>query len=383
MARDTVRVTQVVFDLHGGGMESLVAAMAQRFAGGPIVMSVVTLSGRVGRVGEATKPFLDQFHVTRPLPVLSMVMPVGVARAIRATRPDVVHLHSGAWLKGALAARMAGATRVIFTEHGREHDDPPLMRWLDRRAAARTDTIVAVSDRLARYMVDVVGVDARHLRTIPNGVDTGAFTPGAPPDELRASLGIPPEALVLGSIGRLQPVKGYDRMIEAFARLRAAGGFERPVYLVLCGDGAERPRLEAMVARLGLAEAARLPGWTERPVDFYRLLDVFALTSHSEGMSVSLLEAMACGRTPVVMDVGANAELAGSELADQVVAADDVDGFVRTAAATLASASRRARAGSIARKRAVERYGLDQMLAAYEALYRGPAVVARVEAATP
>jgi glycosyltransferase involved in cell wall biosynthesis len=370
VAGETVRVTHVVFDLNGGGMESLVAEMARRFKGGPVVLSAVTLSGREGRVGAAVRPLLERYHVLRPLPGVSMALPLGVARAIRSTRPDVVHLHSGAWYKGALAARLAGAPRVVFTEHGREHDDPALLRWLDRRAARWTDTVVAVSDRLARYLSTVVGVDPARIRTIANGVDVRCFTPGPVPAQLRAKLGVPDGALVLGSVGRLEPVKAYERLVEVGRRLSANGALGRPLVVVIFGDGSARPGLLARVRAAGLSDLVRLPGWTDRAVEAYRLLDVFALTSHSEGASVSLMEAMACGISPLVMDVGANAEILGPGLAEQVVPAADVEAFARRAAETLGSAERRERCGALARSRVVDRYNVERMVGAYERLYR-------------
>jgi glycosyltransferase involved in cell wall biosynthesis len=362
-----VRVTQLVFDLHGGGMESLVAAMAAHWQGSAVRSSVITLSGRVGRVGETVRGQVEQYIVLQP-GALSMVAPLGLARAIRRTRPDVVHLHSGAWYKGALPARIAGVRRVVYTEHGREHYDPALMQRLDRLASRWTHVVAPVSDRLGRYLANTVGVDPRRIVTVPNGVDAKRFAPGSAPDALRAALGIPPDALVLGSVGRFEPVKGYDRLVTAFAELR--GKVAAPLYLVMFGDGIERAALNAQVDRLGIREWTRLPGWNENPVQCYRLLDVFALTSHSEGASVSLMEAMACGRVPVAMDVGANAEIMGPSLQDLVTPASDVPAFVATAAATLARDDR-ATLGDVARARVMERYTFRGMVEHYEALYRG------------
>jgi glycosyltransferase involved in cell wall biosynthesis len=365
-----LRVTQIVFDLEGGGMESLVAEMVTRFAGTSITMSVVTLSGRVGRTGARVRGLADQYHTVRPLPGLSMVAPLGLARAIARTRPDVVHLHSGAWYKSALAARLARVPRLVFTEHGRAHYDPALLQWLDRRASRWTDAVVAVSERVARYLRDTVGVEGSRIRTIPNGVDVERFTPGPPPAALRASLGLPAGGRVIGSIGRLESVKAYERLVEAYARLRA-GSRESPLHLVLCGDGSQRAVLERQAAALNVADGVRFPGWTDRPADFYRLFDVFALTSLSEGASVSLLEAMACAAAPVVTDVGANAELLGPELAGQVISGWDGGAFASVLDATLREPGRRSGVGARARRRVVERYSLEGMIAAYERAYRG------------
>ena len=366
-----IRVTHIVFDWDGGGMEGLVAAMAQRLAGTSVRMSVITLSGREGRVGAATRRYLDRYEVIRPIPGVSMLFPLALMRALRVTRPDVVHLHSGSWYKSSLAAKWAGVRRVIYTEHGREHDDPPAARWLDRRAAERTDVVVAVSNRLCKYLGTVLDIDPSQLCTIDNGVDTVRFSPGAPPPGLRKSLDIPADAHVVGSIGRLEPVKAYDRLIDAVGQLRATGKLDRPVVLVICGGGSQRTALETRVQQLGLRDAVRLPGWSDEPTAMYRLFDVFALTSLSEGASVSLLESMACGIPPVVMDVGSNASIVGPELKDQVVPSGGISAFVHVLGETCGLPARSRRAGTLVRRRVVEHYGLEKMIAAYERLYRG------------
>ena len=362
-------MTHVVFDLNGGGFESLIADMARRQAGMGVTVSAISLSGRVGRVGRQIQPLLDQYHLLNLLPGVSMIWPLELTHAIRGTGADVVHLHSGSWYKGSVAAHHAGVP-VVYTEHGREHHDPLLARWLDQRAARHTAAVVAVSDRLARYMARVLHVPAARLRTIQNGVDTSVFTPGARPSALRGRLGIPPEALVVGSIGRLEPVKAYTRLINAVAAMRASNAVGCPVIGVLWGEGSARAALEARIAELGLGGAFLLPGWTENAAESHRLLDVFALTSISEGASVSLMESLASGVTPLVMDVGANAEVLGPLLAAQVVPAGDEAAFTAELTATVSDDARRERAAVAGRRRVESHYSLDAMLRAYGRLYR-------------
>src|SRR5262245_20434140 len=103
-----VNVTHVVFDFNGGGLETLVAELARRFQGSSVRLSLISLSGRAGRLGELTRDRFHHFHAIRPRRVVSMAMPIGLARAIRETRADVVHVHTGSWYKGAKAARLAG-----------------------------------------------------------------------------------------------------------------------------------------------------------------------------------------------------------------------------------------------------------------------------------
>lgn len=367
--RVPLRVTHVVFDFNGGGMESLVADMAARFQGSCVKISLVTLSGRVGRLGAATRDTFETFQVIRPIPVASLALPHGAAAAIRRTRPDVVHLHTGAWYKGALAARLSGARRVVYTEHGREHHDPALSRWLDRRAAAFTDAVVAVSGRLSAYLAREVGIPRSKICTIHNGVDTSVFTPGDAPSDLRQSLRIPDEALVIGSVGRLESVKAYDTLIEGAALLRARKG--RPFVLVIFGDGSQREALDHQIDRLDLRDIVRLPGWTSCPTSAYRLIDLFVLPSRSEGQSVSLMEAMSCGATPVVTNVGANAEMLGPELSAHVVAPDAPQVLADALSAASSSSERMNQVGALARRRAIEMFSVERMLERYELLYRG------------
>jgi glycosyltransferase involved in cell wall biosynthesis len=241
---------------------------------------------------------------------------------------------------------------------------------MDRRAASLTDVVIAVSGRLRDYLERSVRVPRQQLVVIENGVDTDVFSPGDRA-AARAAVGVPQHAFVVGSVGRLEPVKAYHRLIEAFATARNRVSGARPLALLIAGDGSERAVLEARARELGVADAVHLHGWSARPVDVYRALDVFALTSVSEGMSVSLLEAMSCGALPAVADVGANAEVLGPEFEGQVVPPGDVEGMARLMVAAASEPDRAVAIGRRARARVVARYGLASMLAAYERVYRG------------
>jgi glycosyltransferase involved in cell wall biosynthesis len=330
---------------------------------------VITLSGRVGRVGEAVRQWVEQFHVLRPPRGFSLVAPTGLLRALRATRPHVVHIHSGAWMKAAYAAKLASVPRVIYTEHGREHHDPWLSRVQDHVASLGTHRVVAVSERLRRYMIRAVAVKPERVVTIPNGVDTDTFAPGASDASLRHTLQLPDDALVIGSVGRLEPVKAYSRLVAAYASIRTSWP-GRPLVLVIFGEGSDRGAIEAEAQRLGVRDGLRLPGWTDAPAAGYRLFDIFAMTSRSEGMSVSLMEAMSCGVCPVVTNVGSNAEVLGPSLREHVVPDGDEEQLRSVLRDLLESTEKRQVAGALARATAVERHSLRRMILEYERLYR-------------
>jgi glycosyltransferase involved in cell wall biosynthesis len=369
LSHPPIRVTQVVHDFEGGGLETLVAEMARKFDPQRVTPSVVSLSGRVGRLGEELEGVVNHMLAVRSIPTISLLLPLAVRRAIRETRPDVVHIHSGVWLKAALAARLAGVRAIVYTEHGREHDDPRIVRLLDRQAARMTDVVVTVSTRLERYLHERVGIPLAKLTTIQNGVDTNRFSPGAPSIAARTALGIPSGALVVGSVGRLEPVKAYDRLVRSVAMLLEGGQIAEAPYVLLCGDGSQRAALQALAASLGLGDRVRFPGWVANPVDAYRMMDVFVLPSISEGLSVSLLEAMSTGTVPLVTPVGANTHVLAAPLDSQVVAADDLSLFAAALGATLSSSERRRMLSTAARDVVVMRFSQSRMLNAYTALY--------------
>src|SRR5256885_13671711 len=215
-----------------------------------------------------------QLHRFRPAPHVSMLWPVGLIRKIRAIAPDVVHSHSGVWYKTSLAARRARVPRLVHTDHGRQYPDPWTARFLDRMAAGRTDVVVAVSDVLARQLAERVVPRGCPMRVVVNGVDTMRFRPQPINGSPRKELGLPDAAPVIGSIGRFEPVKAYDVMIEAFALLHAQWQHEPKPALVLVGDGMERSKLAGLIERLGLGNAIRLAGWRKEVERLYPLFEI-------------------------------------------------------------------------------------------------------------
>ena len=205
--------------------------------------------------------------------------------------------------------------------------------------------------------------------TIENGVDTDRFSPAVLSGSERDAYEIPSRALVVGSVGRLEPVKAYDRLLRAVATVCARNELALPVYVLLCGDGSQRLALEQLAASLGLGDRVRFPGWVTDPVDAYRCMDVFVLPSISEGLSVSLLEAMATGVVPIVTPVGANVDVLNGSLAGQVVPGEDPGRIAAVLGQTLASADRRRSLSTTARATVVERFSQARMIEAYTALY--------------
>lgn len=362
-----IRVLQVIQNLNYGGMERLLADIVRELDAARFQSDVLAL-GYLGRFAEGLERYAG-LHLSAPMSRLSLVWPRSLAGHIRRLAPDVVHLHSGVWYKASLAARLAGVPRVIFTEHGRATREPWLGKRLDWLAARRTDVVVAVSQAVAdRLRQEVVPRETR-VDVIQNGIDVATFTPQPDDGVIRREFGIEPDCSIVGSIGRLEPIKGYDVMIRAFALvLRGEQAGPAPV-LLIAGGGSEHERLLALARELGIAGRVILPGWRDDIHALHRAFSIFAMSSRSEGTSVSLLEAMSAGLCPVVTDVGGNRNVLGEELSHRLVPSENPEAFAAALRTALEDASARVKDGAAGRRRVADRFSLRQMVEAYGRLY--------------
>ena len=284
-----------------------------------------------------------------------------LARMLREHRIDVVHPHNPPPLAyGAAAGRLAGA-RVVHTKHGKNPERGRRL-WLRRATGHLTHAYVAVSKATADVARENHECDPSRLHVILNGVDLAAYGVDARARrEVRAELGIPENAIVVGTVGRVSVEKDHAHLVRAMAPLLGPD-----IRLVIVGDGAEMSRLRDESASLG--DRIVLTGMRS---DIPRLLasfDVFALSSKSEGLPVAMLEAMASGLAIVSTDVGGVSEVLEGGKAGRLVSAGDesalraaLDGLVHD------TDGRRELAGR-ARRRA-EHYALDRAVDAYLALY--------------
>ncbi|HEX7020508.1 MAG TPA: glycosyltransferase [Gemmatimonadaceae bacterium] len=366
--RRRVRVLHVALDLEAGGLERLIVDLLNRVDPERFESHVLLLqhAGRhAAEVRDETK-----VHVSEPLSRWSMIRPHALARTIGGIAPDVVHSHSGVWFKTSRAARLAGVTRIVHTDHGRLMPDPLGNRLSDGYAARRTRLIVAVSDPLAEYMRRALRLPQDKVRVVRNGVERMERAPegGA---AIRRELGLAEGTLMIGSLGRLDHIKGYDILLEAYRRLRMADSSRPPPALVIAGDGPEAPRLRAMVAAMPriVREGVHMLGWRTDVRELLSALDVFALSSRSEGTSLSLLEAMSMGICPVVTDVGGNADVVGYQLRHRLVATESPSLFARALVAALHDADERARDAERARARVAKTFSIEAMVQRYEQLY--------------
>lgn len=283
---------------------------------------------------------------------------------LRHERIDVLHAHKfGSNVWGTLVGRLARVPVVIAHEHSWSYEGQPLRRFLDRELVGRgADAFVAVSERDRTRMVGVEGVRPQAIRLLPNGI---------PPLErrgtdVRAELGISPDAFVVGTVAQLRPEKALDVLVRAAAEAapRIPG-----MHVVIAGHGPEEESLDALAASLGVNGAVRLLGRRDDVPDVLAAVDVAVCCSEFEGSPLSVMEYMAAGRPVVVTRVGGLPDLVHDGVHGLVVPPAD-PGALASALERLANdPDGRAAMGAAASERQRDEFALDVLVRRVEDLY--------------
>jgi glycosyltransferase involved in cell wall biosynthesis len=356
---------QVIHSLQVGGSERLACQLARRLDPAIVRTSICAVDCGGPLADELTKAAVP-FHILGRGPRFEWRLIPRFHRFFRHTRPQVVHTHHLTQLIYAgLSARLAGA-RLIHAEHDYLSLEPPRRRRLLRVLGALCDHVVAVGDQIGTFLTDRVGLPASRVVVIRNGVDLDRYTPDRRIS--RATLGLPLSGRLIGTVARLDPLKDPGSLLRAFRILLPA---HPDLSLVLVGDGALRPELEALAGTLGIRDRVTFLGSRHDVADLLPHLDVFALTSISEGLPFSILEAMACACPIVATTVGDIPRLMGDGVAGITVPPAQPDLLATGVATLLGSPDRAAALGRAARTLIQKHYDFKDTIGRYEAMYGG------------
>jgi glycosyltransferase involved in cell wall biosynthesis len=342
-----------------GGAQARFVALANHF-GRRLSHRILAMDGRTD-ARERLSPTLDvtfpQIAVRRGTTFGNVP---GFRRALHAWRPDLLLTHNWGSLEWAMANLLPLVPHIHFEDgFGPEERERQLPRRVyARRVLLRRSTVVLPSRTLERIATDIWRLPAARLRQIPNGIDLARFA--VPPAAL------PGEGPIVGTVAALRPEKNLARLLHAFARAVAG----RPGRLVIVGDGSERTALERLAADLGIADRTLFAGHVAEPAPLIAGFDIFALSSDTEQMPISLLEAMAAGRPAVATDVGDIRIMLPSENRGFVVP-PDAAALAAALGTLMDDAALRARLGAANLAWAQREYDQEKMFAAYEALFAG------------
>ncbi len=298
------------------------------------------------------------------LPGVDVTLYARLLACFRREAVSVVHTHNPLPLIYAAApARLAGA-RVVHTKHG-PHPAAPLPMMLKRVGAASTHVFVAVSEATAAFSQKVHEVSSRKVRVILNATDLTKFSRDeAARARVRESWGVAPDTFVMGTVGRMAPEKNHGLLLRAAAPLLAEGAV-----LVIAGDGAERASSEALAKELGIFEQVRFLGEIRDVEAAMSGFDVFALSSHFEGLPMVLVEAMGASLPVVATAVGGVPKVVREGETGYLVPPGDEAAFSRALGAVREDRAQAARMGALGRDVAQQDYAIDRMVDDYLAAY--------------
>ncbi|MBU6272749.1 MAG: TIGR03088 family PEP-CTERM/XrtA system glycosyltransferase [Betaproteobacteria bacterium] len=372
-------IAHAVHRLDIGGMENglvnLINGLPEGFADHAVIAFTEISADFARRI---RRPGVRLLALHKPPGQTARILPQ-LWRELRRLRPSIFHTRNLATLEGQTAAWLAGVPRRVHGEHGWDVGDldgssPGPLR-LRRCLRPLVHHQVALSEPIRRYLTTRVGVADTRVSRICNGVDTVRFAPCADRVAARTRLAgdaLPGDAFVIGAVGRLAAVKNLPMLVEAVALAgKQDARFRERARLALVGDGPQRAELEALVATRGLAERTWFAGARDDIPECLGLLDALCLPSLAEGISNTVLEAMACGVPVLATAVGGNAELVEEGVSGWLVASGDAPALADRLLRCFALPEALREAGRAARARAVTQFSLAAMLDGYHAMYAG------------
>lgn len=352
--RRTLRVCHVSLTLKTGGLERLLADIARHHNPEECCPEFVALR-EVGRFADEIQGQGCRVHVLKTAGRLGQIRQM--VRLFRAGQFDVIHTHNTyPHIYASIAARLAGIPVVVNTRHGQRAGHGWKSRTQFRWASHLVDRIVAVSDDAARLCVEVDRVNSEKVIRIWNGIDVDDFQFAGPKPF--------PTAI---SVARLSPEKDFPTLLRAVA---IAIQKVPELLLKLVGDGSERPRLEQLVRELGIEKHVEFLGERKDVPTLLTQAGFFVTSSVTEGISLTLLEAMAVGLPVIATAVGGNVEIVDAPRTGRLVPASDPNRLAESIVDLCRHSSKWPEIGLAGRARVAELFDVRRMVADYESLYR-------------
>lgn len=353
-------VAQLTQSMHVGGLETLVLHLADRLQHRGIRSPIITLTDGA-LLEEARRRGIETFALGKADGFSPRTL-WRLAALLRRQRIDVLHTHNLAPLVYGTLAGALTRTAVINTRHGRAALSAPAPLW----GLARS--VVAVSEDARRELLAHNRIDAGKVSVILNGIDVDEYS-AARTDAVRtATCG--DRALTIGVVGRLAPEKDHQTLLRAFALLQRRGV---SATLLVVGGGELAGELQRLATQLGVDSAVRFLGVRKDVAAVLGSIDLFVLPSRMEGISLTVLEAMAAGKPVVTTAVGGNPEVIVHGETGLLVEPANELALADAMATLLADPSMRARFGRAGRERAAHLFSGERMVEAYASLYQSAA----------
>jgi sugar transferase (PEP-CTERM/EpsH1 system associated) len=367
-------VAHVIYRFDVGGLENGLVNLLNRMPADRFRHTIVSLTDHSDFRERLKRDDVPVFSLHKP-PGNSPATLLRLWRLFRRLRPDLVHTRNIAALDAIIPAALAGTPARIHGEHGRDVEDPDgtnTRRQILRRVFKPfVHRYIAVSRDLAHYLQQKIGVEPSRIAQIYNGVDSSLFFPAVENRDAVLQPGFAePGHFVIGTVGRMQDVKDQLTLAKAFARLmQKMPRAEQRLRLVMIGDGPLHERVRAQLTEAGVGRYAWLPGQRNDVARIMRTFDLFVLPSLAEGISNTILEAMATGLPVLATAVGGNPELVRVGETGTLVPRNDPESMALALRAYAENTDLCRRHGMEARRVIEAKFGMEAMVGAYMTIY--------------
>jgi glycosyltransferase involved in cell wall biosynthesis len=363
-----IKVLHVTFDMTIGGAQQVIRQLVENMDKSQFEMDIACIDGRLGELGEmlieqGVKVELFERQIGFDFNLIRRIR-----RLVKTGRYQIIHCHQYTpYVYGLLASLFTGV-KVIFTEHGRFY--PDYGSWKRKLVnpifSLFTNQIIAISQATKDALVHYENFSRSKIIVIYNGIaDMSQIE--VDEIELKKQFGIPESVFLFGTISRLQPIKNQSMMIKAFKKVKDKN---RNTHLLIVGDGEIRTELEALVTDLELEKEVTFTGFQKNPYRFHKIIDVFLLTSFSEGASMTLLEAMSFSTPCIVTDVGGNPELVKQQKEGIVINPNDGKALVSNIETLLNNEDIVRKMSQNSRQTFLLKFTVNKMASSYVSLYK-------------
>ncbi|MFT5721850.1 MAG: sugar transferase (PEP-CTERM/EpsH1 system associated) [Motiliproteus sp.] len=371
-----IHIAHMIHRFDIGGLENGIVNLINTLPEGDYQHSIVCLSGFNPDFATRITTKNYQLFDLKKRPGNDFWLHIRLWKLLRKLRPDTFHSRGIAALECQLAALLAGVRRRIHGEHGWDSANFTANKkhlWLRRITRPLIHEYIALSKEGSGFLTTLIGVNPARVNLICNGVNTQLFQPAAARKKLPVEHWNAGPQLIFGCVGRMADVKNHSLLAEAFIELCRIRPEQAPrLRLVIIGDGIHHKSVTARLAEAGLSKQAWLPGALDDLHDLIPAFDLFVLPSLAEGISNTLLEAMACGLPLIATDVGGNSELVEPGVTGTLVPSNVPLAMAQAMATYVDSPELIATESAHSLNRARQQFSIHGMTDKYAALYRHP-----------
>ena len=366
-------ICHIIYRLAVGGLENGLVNLLNNLPTGSYRHAIICVTGATDFRKRIRNPDIDIYEIRKRLG--KDIAAYGrMWRVLKRLKPKIVHTRNLPALDMIAPAVLAGVRRFVHSEHGLDIIEIEgknfRYNWLRRLSRILVDRYITVSNDLNRWLRHEIGVPEARIVTIYNGVDTDRFRPDGPGRGILPESFAPEGSIVIGTVGRLDPLKNQLGLVEAFLHvLERRPALRGILRLVIVGDGDQRGEIETALAAGNARDLAWLPGYRDDTPNLYRSFDIFVLPSRREGISNTLLEAMASGRPVIAAQVGGNPEIVPEGIAGQLVPPDP-QGLATAILNYIDDPELRRAHGDGGRTHTLRNFSLRAMVQNYDRVYR-------------